>query len=243
MVWSFGFATHDRQFRSGSKSRRQAAAPDGLVAGRRTFLGRGATALAAGAAACVGQQAFGQSKPRLSHLELRQLAEEFRAIQAHENAHVEFLVNALGADARPMPSFVPLKQHSLVDFVETSRALENTGVGAYLGAAPIISSSTYLAAAGSIMDIEARHAGFLDVLLGELMTENVFGNTENFETALTLQQVVDLAGPFITNLNGGPPLLFSTTPSAENDIAILNFALALEYLEAAYYNINVPRFF
>ncbi len=244
MGWSFGIAMHDRLFGIGSNSRRHAAAAKRLVAERRAFLGRGATALAAGAAACVGQNAFGQSKPpRLAHLDFKQLAQEFQAIQAHENAHVQFLVNALGADARPMPSFVPLKQRSLVDFVETSRALENTGVGAYLGAAPIISSSTYLAAAGSIMDIEARHSGFLDALLGEIMTENVFGNDQNFETALTLQQVVELAGPFITDLNGGPPLTFSTTPSAENDIAILNFALALEYLEAAYYNINVPRFF
>ena len=240
-----GIAMKDRSFGSGWRPGQRVDAVEHLATGRRSFFRRGATALVGAAAAFVGQDAFGRAGrgPQLSHLDRHQLAGEFQAILEHENAHVQFLVNALGALARPMPSFVPLKQETLVDFVETSRALENTGVGAYLGAAPIVFSRDYLAAAGSIMDIEARHAGFLDVLLGEVMTVNVDGNAQNFETALTVQQVVDLAGPFITSLNGGPPLTFSTTPSAENDIAILNFALALEYLEAAFYNINVPRFF
>jgi hypothetical protein len=235
----------ESSFGTGWRPGRRNEATENRVAGRRAFFRSGATALVGAAAACAGRDAFGRAggPPHLSHLDGRQLAQEFEAIQAHENAHVEFLVTALGDLARPMPSFVPLKQHSVLDFVETSRALENTGVGAYLGAAPIIFNSDYLAAAGSIMDIEARHAGFLDVLLGQIMTENVLGNTQNFETPLSIQQVVNLAGPFITNLNGGPPLTFSTTPSAANDIAILNFALALEYLEAAYYNINVPHFF
>ena len=102
--------------------------------------------------------------------------------------------------------------------------------------------SSYLAAAGSILTIEARHAGYINVLLNLIMTDNVYGNSQSFETPLTQDQVVALAGPFITSLNGGPPLSFSTTPSAANDYAILNFALALEYLEAAFYNINVPLF-
>jgi hypothetical protein len=238
-------AMKDRSFGSGWRAGQRALAAENLVAGRRSFFRRGATALVGAAAAFVGQDAFGRSgkMPRLSHLDHDQLEEEFEAIQAHENAHVQFLVNALGAFARPRPSFVPLEQHNLVDFVVTSQALENTGVGAYLGAAPILFSRDYLAAAGSIMDIEARHAGFLDVLLGEIMTVNVNGNAQSFETPLTVQKVVDLAGPFVTSLNGGPPLTFSTTPSAMNDIAILNFALALEYLESEFYNINVPKFF
>ncbi len=161
---------------------------------------------------------------------------EFQAIQSHENAHVTYLINAItgaGGTPRPKPSFVNLTQPTLVAFAQTSQALENTGVGAYLGAAPYIFERAYVGAAGSILAIEARHAGYLDVLLDQLMTYNINQEAPAFEVPLTPAEVVEHAGPFITSLNGGPPLTYSTTDlSAANDIMILNFALALEYLES-----------
>ena len=54
---------------------------------------------------------------------------------------------------------------------------------------------------------------------------------------------MQLISPFIQDLNGGPPAAFSLTPSAANDIAILNFVLVIEHLENEFYNLNVPRFF
>jgi hypothetical protein len=211
--------------------------------GRRAFFRRGVAAAAASAVAvCTGRSACANNPNFLPSLYFGENVREFEAIQTHENAHVAFLVNTLGANARPKPSFVDLTQPNLVTFVQTSRALENTGVGAYLGAAPIIFNKAYLAAAGSIVTIEARHSGYINVLLNKIMTDNAAGDVVNFDVPLTVDEVVDAAGPLITSLNGGPPLTFSTTPSAANDIAILNFALALEYLEAEFYNINVPRF-
>ncbi len=168
------------------------------------------------------------------------LISQLKLVRRHENAHVTFLVAALGASARPKPTFRNLKQPNLTAFLNVSRALENTGVGAYLGAAPAILSRAYLAAAGSIALIEARHAGYFNSLQSRPMTENVFGQELDFERALTVQEVVSQASPFISTLNGGPALTFSQTRSSSNDIAILNFALALEYLEAEFYNINVP---
>lgn len=223
-------------------------AGDPARAKRRSFLLRGAAAGAAAVAAFAGRDAGAQSgNPNyLPSLYPNENVKEFQAIQSHENAHVTFLVNAItaaGGTPRPKPSFVPLTQSTLLAFAQTSQALENTGVGAYLGAAPYISSSAYLGAAGSILAIEARHAGYLDVLLNQIMTYNINGQAPNVEAPLTADQVVNIAGKFFTSLNGGPALTYSTTDlGPANDLMILNFALALEYLESTFYNINVPIF-
>src|SRR6516225_9841413 len=96
--------------------------------------------------------------------QLRRARVAFHDIRRHENAHVPALVAVLGVNARPKPTFQNLAQPNVVAFVATSQALENTGVGAYLGAAPAINNPAYLAAAGSIALIEARHASYLNNL-------------------------------------------------------------------------------
>ena len=174
------------------------------------------------------------------------LREEFESIQEHENAHVKALLAVLGAHARPVPVFQHLEQPSFKQFLQVSQALENVGVGAYLGATPAINSRAYLAAAGTIAFVEARHAGFLNDVLDSPITAGIKNLSEDrdFEEPLSAAEVRMLAGPFIKNLNGGPPVDYSSVTFGEaNDIAILNFALALEFLEAQFYNINVPKFY
>lgn len=173
-------------------------------------------------------------------------AEDFRSIRTHETAHVQFLVGALGAAARPKPTFQGLEQRRFIDFVRISQALENTGVGAYLGAAPVIDSPAYLAAAGSIATIEARHAGFLNVYVGDPITGGAFNPTADraFEEPYSPDEVRTAAGPFFANPTELAQVDYDeNNPSPANDILILNFALALEYLEADFYDINVPKFF
>ena len=209
---------------------------------RRNFLSQGAVLTSAAALAPAvlwpsraEAQGFGGNQTRLN----------FQDIQRHENDHVRFLVDALGAAARPKPTFQGLVQSNFRAFFKVSQDLENTGVGAYLGAAPAIFSPQILAAAGSIALIEGRHAGWLNTLVNARLTENVFGEEQSFERALTPAEVRALAGPFFASLNGGPPVDYDPDPmnaSPANDIAILNFALALEYLEAEFYNLNVPLF-
>lgn len=163
----------------------------------------------------------------------------FKDIRDHENDHVDFLVKALGGAARPKPTFKNLPQPNFQAFVKISQALENTGVGAYLGATPAIENPGFLAAAASIALVEARHAGVLNYLRDQPVT--VGG--KSFDEPLTPDQVVQAAGGFVASLNGGPDLTYSQTRSPQNDVAILNFALALEYLEAEFYNVNYKRFF
>ncbi len=182
-------------------------------------------------------------------------AKDFKSIRTHENAHVAFLEGALGVLARPKPTFKNLEQRRFIDFVRVSQALENTGVGAYLGATPFVQDPDYLSAAASIALVEARHAGFLNVYIGDPITGGPLDSTEDraFDEPLTPEQVRAAAGGFIKNLNGGPPIDYDDSyvmmdpkkpfRSPGNDLAILNFALALEYLEAEFYNINIPKFF
>lgn len=215
------------------------AAVDGS---RRSFL-RNSTkiALAGGATAMLGSAFTSKAKADFTD----RASFNFRSIRDHENDHVAFLVEALGRRARPKPVFHNLVVPTVDDFVNIAQALENTGVGAYLGAAPFIKSPDYVAAAGSILTIESRHAGALNVLQNDAISANITDLTANpsFEAALTDDQVIAGAGPFIRNLAGGPALGYSNKMSSQNDIAILNFALALEYLEADFYNANVHHFF
>src|SRR5579884_3997701 len=75
---------------------------------RRSFLGRGAAAAAAAVAAFAGREARAGNPNYLPSLYPNENVREFQAIQAHENAHVTFLINAItaaGGTPRPKPSF------------------------------------------------------------------------------------------------------------------------------------------
>jgi len=226
---------------------------------RRQFLRRSASGVAVAAsvgllAACGGQTtSTGSSNPTattasntptsttapmgLAMPALSDTKAAFTEIMNDETAHVTFLQGALkkaGATVRPKPTFKGLAQTDMDSFAKLSQVFENVGVGAYLMAAPAISSKAYLAAAGSILTIEARHAGFLDVLLSMPVSAN-----GAFDKAITQADIVKDVSPFIASLNGGS----DPSGALKNDADILNFALLLEFLEAEFYTMNVPNLF
>jgi rubrerythrin len=110
------------------------------------------------------------------------------AVVKDERAHVEFLQKGLGSAAVKEPKFDFGKTTSNEKaFLHTAYALENTGVGAYSGQAFNIVNPEYLAAALSIVTIEARHSG----LIGEIIRGNK-GVAPNgpFDKPLSAHQVL-----------------------------------------------------
>lgn len=127
-----------------------------------------------------------------------QAYEYFLLIGDHEAAHVEVLVSTIRElGGEPVAEAEYDFGYSDVDgYVGVAQALENTGVAAYTGAASAISDDGLLTAALTIHGVEARHAAYLNVILGEVPFP------EAFETPLSPDEVLSIAGPFI--VSSGP---------------------------------------
>jgi hypothetical protein len=115
-------------------------------------------------------------------------------IAGHEQQHVDALIAAIkGGGGTPVkkPTFsFPVTDQA--SFLKLAYVLENTGVGAYNGAGPSLKNPTYLAAAGSIVQVEARHAAAIGLLTGQSVTPD-----GGFDKPLTKAQVLAKAGPLI----------------------------------------------
>ena len=76
-------------------------------------------------------------------------------------------------------------------FLGLAQTFEDTGVSAYNGAAPRIESKEILAAAGSIVQVEARHAAAIRSLNGKPISDS------GFDKALEMQDVLEAVKPFV----------------------------------------------
>ncbi len=117
-----------------------------------------------------------------------------RSFGDEEAEHVSALTKAITASGgkpvtKPKFAFPVTSQAS---FLKLAYLLENTGVSAYNGAGPSLTSKPLLAAAGSIVQVEARHAASIAVLTGMKITPN-----GAFDKPLSVKQVLAKAGPLI----------------------------------------------
>jgi hypothetical protein len=84
-------------------------------------------------------------------------------LRENEIDHVIFLRTALGSAAVKKPAInlnaLGYGFANVNSFLKLARQFEDVGVSAYLGAAPLITSKEYLAAAGAILSTEAQHSG------------------------------------------------------------------------------------
>lgn len=122
--------------------------------------------------------------------ELKSLIE---LLSSDEDQHVAALtasIKQLGGKPVAKPKFdFPYKGTS--EFLKLAETFEDTGVSAYNGAAPSIKSKEVLGAAGSIVQVEARHAAAIR------LQNKQEPAPEAFDPSLEEKQVLKAVEPFI----------------------------------------------
>jgi len=118
-----------------------------------------------------------------------------KELRDNEGAHVDALsatIKQLGGKptAKPMFQFGGAFA-SRMAYLKTATVLEDTGVSAYNGAAPMIESVDVLAAAGSIVQVEARHAALIRLV------RNLPPAPRGFDKASEKQEILAAVKPFI----------------------------------------------
>ena len=137
---------------------------------------------------------YNQALRRVSGLsgDVKSLATEIRDNEVEHVAALSKTIKSLGG----MPVKAPGVDFgnafaSQKSFLALAQTFEDTGVSAYNGAAPAIQSPEVLAAAGSIVQVEARHAAAIRSLNGEPITDG------GFDKSLDMQAVLKAVKPFV----------------------------------------------
>jgi len=121
--------------------------------------------------------------------------QELTAIGSDEATHVSTIGAALTAfGLQPLSCSLNFSSAltSVSAMLPVARAVEYTGVSAYLGATQLIEDPTVLAFAASIMTNEARHQSVLNLMQG------AGPNPQAFDVPMLPNEVLAIAGGFIT---------------------------------------------
>jgi hypothetical protein len=114
-------------------------------------------------------------------------------LASDEKQHVEALegtIKKLGGKPVSKPKF-DFEYNGTPEFLKLAETFENTGVSAYNGAGPAIKSKEVLGAAGSIVQVEARHAAAIALQNGQEPAPSAF------DPSLEEKQVLKAVEPFI----------------------------------------------
>lgn len=124
--------------------------------------------------------------------EVRALTEE---IESNESEHVDRLRAALEelGSAPDAPSRFDFGNafSSESSYLELAQTFEDTGVSAYNGVAPSLQDKDILALAGSIVQVEGRHASLIRAERGEPVAPTAFDET------LDMREVENALAPYI----------------------------------------------
>ena len=124
-----------------------------------------------------------------------ELKKLIKLLASDEKQHVEALagtIKKLGGKPVSEPKF-NFEYNDEKGFLELAKTFEDTGVSAYNGAAPMIKSKEVLGAAGSIVQVEARHAAAIRLANGEEPAP------EAFDPSLEEKEVLKAVEPFIAS--------------------------------------------
>jgi len=141
--------------------------------------------------------------------------QQLQAIMSDENTHESTLASAISALGGDTISGCQFNFDSVLTDVTTmaavARVVENVGVGAYLGAAHLLTDPSLLTAAGSILTTEARHQTMLNIF------NKATAIPSAFDLAFTPASVLAIASPFISGcsipITANPTLTITNTGS------------------------------
>ncbi|KAI0157389.1 ferritin-like domain-containing protein [Xylariaceae sp. FL1272] len=155
-----------------------------------------------------GFQQFPDSDFEALGLNAQQLS-DLKSIGTSESAHVDLLQSSIAqAGVQPVqPCTYNFGFTDAAGMVATASILENVGVSAYLGAAPLVSDGAILSTAGAILTVEARHQSFIRAASGVAVSPSPL------DTPLGPKAIFSLAAPFITSCPGGSNLILTAFPS------------------------------
>jgi hypothetical protein len=126
-------------------------------------------------------------------------------IRDHEIAHREFFKAAIADKAITSleVDFSSINFSSRDSVLATAKAFEDLGVSAYNGAGRLIEDVNYLALAGKIVSVEARHAALIrDLISNGSFADNSVVDTNGLDTSRSPVAVLKIASTYIkTKIN------------------------------------------